>query len=507
MIGFKWSLKVEVHKAFSSFWEKHPALFLGLAFLLGAATALSFHWLFILFFAFFSCFASRKQLIIALLCFAGIFSIATWHTSKPTPSAESLSGTGIFHIEQVSIRSSFFQRSILYKGTLVQFDAVTGEHYTDLPCHIYLPYFGQRPPADTDYAITGRLLKKSGRYFQLKPDKNKPWQSLPRLMQWSEWRFQMKQHVIRYLKTEISDVNVRSFLAALLTGEIDERVLSMEFGKIGLQHILAISGFHFAMIALFLNFLFRLLFPYRFSLILLICSLTGYFFFLGNAPSIQRAYIAIVLFACGQLFRRRTSGLNALGAGLSLEILLDPFVVTQLSFQLSFLCTLAILLLYPVFHRAMNYLFPERSAEQTSSMSRLDKHGYLLSSFFRKTLALNGAVLFAALPVLLHLFHKFPLLSIAYNLFFPACVALSMLLLLTSLFFAPLLPALSHLVHQLNQHWTSAILTLTSHPPACLDFALRIKTFPFALVICCLALSFFIGVMFHEQNRLQKMLA
>ena len=279
----------------------------------------------------------------------------------------------------------------------------------------------------------------------------------------------------------------------------------MEFGKVGLQHILAISGFHFALAALFLNFLFRLFLPYRASAAMLIASLTFYYLFLGNAPSIQRAYIAISLVALGQLFSLRISGLNALGAGLIIELLLDPLVVTQLSFQLTFLCTLAILLFYPVVHRAFAFLLPERTHSQVSSMSLFDRHGYVLSAFFRQALALNIAVHLISLPVLLHLFHKFPLLSIAYNLFFPACVSLSMLLLFAALLFAPWFPYLSHLIHALNNAWTSSIMTFTSNPPAYLDFSIRSKAVSFSFVLCFLAISFFIGIIFYEKDRKMKM--
>jgi competence protein ComEC len=240
--------------------------------------------------------------------------------------------------------------------------------------------------------------------------------------------------------------------------------------------------------------------PDRASTILLIVSLTLYYLFLGNAPSIQRAYAAILLIAIGQLFALRISGLNALGAGLIIELLSDPLVVTQLSFQLTFLCTLAILLFYPPVHRIIAFLLPPRSIAQTATMGLLDQHGYVLSAFFRQALALNLAVHLISLPVLLYLFHKFPLLSLAYNLFFPACVSISLLLLFASLFFALWFPFLSHLIHQVNNAWTSSIMTLTSNPPAYLDYSIRTQMVSFSFVLLFLSASFFFGVIFYEKN-------
>jgi competence protein ComEC len=280
----------------------------------------------------------------------------------------------------------------------------------------------------------------------------------------------------------------------------------MEFGKVGLQHILAISGFHFALAAWFLNFILRLFFSCRISAVLLLMTLTLYYFFLGNAPSIQRAYIAIALICFGQIFVMRISGLNALGAGLIVELLFSPIVVTQLSFQLTFLCTLAILLFYPLMHRMVSVLLPERSYRDAVRMSFLDRHGYLLSALLRRALALNLAVHLISLPIVLFLFYKFPLLSIAYNLFFPACVSLSLLMLFAALLFAPWLPIFSHAINVVNNAWTSMIMTLTSHPPAFLDFSIRTKSLSFPFILCFLSVSFFLGVIFYEKERNAKLL-
>jgi competence protein ComEC len=490
-----WLTTIRQH--FSPFWERHPALFVGLSLLLGTAPAFHPHLLPLFLFAALCCTArSRGHLILALISFLLACGLSTARYPKVVLLQEKIHGTGQLHIQQIKHQSSPFSRSLLYAGVLEQFVSDDGQVFHDLPCAVYRPPFGKHPPADTDYRITGTLCQKGDYAFVLKPDKKVPWEKLPSAFNLSEWRFQAKQSVSAWLKNEIADPGARTFLNALATGVIDERILSMEFGKIGLQHLLAISGFHFALAAFFLNFLFRLFLPYRISAALLIAMLTLYYLFLGNAPSILRAYIAISMVAAGHLFSWRLSGLNALGSGLIVELLVDPLSITQTGFQLTFLCTFAILLYYPILSRAMTLLLPQRSAAEARSMSLLDKHGYLLSSLLRSSLALNFSVHLIALPVLLYHFHKFPLLSLAYNLFFPVCAALSMLLLCAAFFFAPWLPFLSHAIHALNNLWTSSILGVTSNPPALLDFSLRCKNIPFSFVLCFLALSFFCGVWF-----------
>jgi competence protein ComEC len=491
-----------IKETFSGFWGRNPALFFSLCFFLGTAASFRSHWLLFLFFVVLCCSSQQKRAWVgAWICFFGAFVATSYRCPKVVLSQEKISGKGVFHIDHVKIQSSPFNLSILYKGTLKCFETKEKKIYHDLPCNVYLPLFGKRPPATTDYEMSGTLCQKADHVFVLKPEKKNPWNPVPSFFNMSEWRFGLKQAVSAYLKKEIPNPQVRSFLNALTTGDIDERILNMEFGKVGLQHILAISGFHFALIAWFLNFILRLFFPFRMSTALLLIALTLYYLFLGNAPSIQRAYIAIVLIAFGQIFSMRTSGLNALGVGLIVELFFNPIVVTELSFQLTFLCTLGILLFYPLMHRMMSILLPERSYRDTERLTFLDRHGYLISALLRQAFALNLAVHLISLPVLLFFFHRFPLLSIAYNLFFPFCVSLSMLLLFIAFLFAPWLPLFSHAIHALNNSWTSMMMTLTSHPPAFLDFSLRTKSLSFPFILCFLSISFFVGVFSYEKER------
>jgi competence protein ComEC len=489
---------------FQVFWERNPALFFGLCVFLGAAASFCTHWFLFLTFVLLTLSSKRKIWAAALICFVASFLSASYRCPKTLLPHEKISGTAIFHIDQVKIQSSPFNRSTLYKGTLKRFDG-EGKMYANLPCHLYLPLYGKHPPGNTDYAIDGILCQKGDYHFVLKPEKNRNWTAIPDSpLNLSQWRFNTKKRFSKYLKGKIEDPHARTFLNALATGDIDERLLSLEFGKIGLQHILAISGFHFALAALFFNFIFRLFFSYRTSAILLLIAITSYYLFLGNAPSIQRAYIAISLLAIGQLLSRRISGLNALGAGLLVEMIFHPLAVIQLSFQLTFLCTLAIFLFYPLMDRAVCFLLPERSYKELEEMPNLDRHGYLLSALLRKALAVNLAVHCVSIPVVLFFFHKFPLLSIAYNLFFPVCASLSMFLLFAALVFSVCLPFVSDALHQLNNGWTSTILKFVSNPPALLDFSVHTKAISFSGLCLFLTLSFFLAVVFQEKERAFK---
>lgn len=493
-----------IRTRFSTFWSRQPALFFGFSFFLG--TAFAFYprtWL-IVAMALLSCTARSKYALFTAL-FLFIFACATTPLRHPkiTLPVEKIEGTGHFHIEEIKIHSSPFNRSILYNGTLRVFQDAKGFSCRNLPCQIYLPLNAPRIKADKDYTITGTLLQKQDYSFVLKPHKMRPWVPHASSFNLSEIRFQAKQKVSNFLKKHIKNSAAFNFLNALCTGTIDERMLSMEFGKIGLQHILAISGFHFALAALFLNAFFRLFFSRNISLCVLLFALTLYALFLGNAPSIQRAYIAIVLIAFGQLFSLRITGLNALGLALLIELLIHPLNVTQLGFQLTFLCTLSILLFYPLVYSVLIRLLPERSFSDVQKLSAFDQCGYVIVSLLRKTLAINCSVHLICLPIFLHLFHKFPLLSLIYNLFFPPCVCVSMLLLFLAFLFMPI-PWISHVIFSLNNTWTSALLQFTSNPPAALDFSLRAQNISFSMVALFLLVSIFCGIFFYENKHVEK---
>ena len=117
-----------------------------------------------------------------------------------------------------------------------------------------IPSKKKRPPASCNYSVEGTLCRKKGRNYFSSPHLGHLCRdgTLPKL------RFQAKTAVSNYLKRHLKDPRVASFFSSLATGDLDERALSLEFGKIGVNHLLAISGFHFALLAAFCGFLLRL---------------------------------------------------------------------------------------------------------------------------------------------------------------------------------------------------------------------------------------------------------
>ena len=471
----------------------YPALFVGIDLLSGAAAALTGD-LFYLLIPLLLCALFQTNFWKGLFFVLAAYGYTLIIYPPAIPQGDAIPGHGTFAIRSLKVASSAFGKNYLYEGTLSTFTDTEGNEYRNLPCRIMIPLRKNRPLASSNYRVEGTLCPKEGRNFFFKPKK---WIPLP---EWNiaEWRFQTKKAVGSYMKRHFKDPNTASFFASLATGDIDERALSLEFGKLGLNHLLAISGFHFALLAAFCGFILRLVLSHKTATLFLLIILSAYFLFIGGAPSVQRAWIAIFIFLIGSLFDLRSNGLNSLGCALCIEILLDPFCATNLGFQLSFLATLAILLLYQPCEKFLIPLFPKRPLSLLAVMTPLHQTGALISALLRKALALNFAVHLVTLPVLLYTFHKFPLLSLLYNLFFPFWVGISIFLLLLSLIFPPL--------HTVNNAFTSALLELTSHPPALWQFYLRTQSLPYPLVITLLLLFFCAGILYKEPSLRETLL-
>ncbi len=459
-------------------WESAPALFYGLLFFLGTAFALVFHWSY--FIPLILCLYSyRQKLIPGLLAWTLGALCALLSYTLPDLKEEGVEGTGTFKIESVSYIQSPFQRSVQFKGILKEFSTLK-----NVPCRIYFQENKPRPLGSSDLTVSGQLIPKGHRHYVLKI---KSLETLP-TFRLAEWRFDLKNKLRSHLGLHFKDSKSRAFLLSMLTGDIDDRLLALEFNRLGILHLLGISGFQFALLAFLFGAIFRLVFPYRIATILLILFLTAYAFVLGDSPPIERAWVGITLYLTALLCGYRISALNALGIALIWQLVKDPLLIFHLGFQFSFLCTAAILVVYPLFRSWLAHVFPLRSFREAIRMPLLDQHGHLLSFFCREALALNAAIHLATLPLIFFHFHKFPVLSLLYNLFLPAAVSLVYLLLIIGVAFDATIPFLGSWIHLLNNGLTNLILKVATHPPALYDFQWRIHDFSMTAAVTAITL-------------------
>ncbi len=455
-----------------------PALTYGIAFFLGIVFVLAFHPAFFLPLAVFLILYRKKLVSISIVFSLGFIWALVSYSLPPLPE-EGLEGEGTFHIESISHSHSPFQKSILFKGILKRFST-----YKNIPCSIYFREKKPRPEGSKHLSVTGRLVFKGNHRYVLKL---KTCEEIPDSSTLAGWRFGLKNKLRSHLEHYFSSSKSRAFLLSMVTGEIDDRLLALEFNRLGLLHLLGISGFQFALLAFLLGSFLRLVFSFQIACFLLLLLLSAYTFILGDSPPIERAWVGTSLYLIGCLCGLRISPLQALGMALLWQLVRDPLIIFHLGFQFSFLCTFAILTLYPFFQSLFLRLFPKRTFQETLEMDNLDKHGYLLSCFWRETAALNLAIHLFTLPLIFYHFHKFPILSLLYNLFLPAGVSIMYLFLILGLIFSPL-PLMSTGIYWITDKISHFILKIATHPPALYDFQWRVSHFSLSMTVVLMTL-------------------
>lgn len=468
----------------SEFWRRYPGLLYGLVCLLGCFAALKPSPILIFPAAFLVYQSSLIRACLAATLLVCVMLSVPIRYQFPELPEEGVTGTAYFQIDSLSNVRHHFGRKWIYRGKIVAF-AADGMTAFNLPCRLVVPDQPEllRPPANGAYLIQGRLQKMERGGFLFKMAKESPWSPLAGSLSLAEMRYKAKAALSGYISRHVRDERSAVFLTGIVTGEFDDRLMQHEFGRFGLQHIMAISGFHFSIIASILSIILRLMMGYRPAMLCLVGALSAYFLFLGLSPSIMRAWITIMIALAGVLWERKGSGLNALGLAMMAVLLYDPLLCEHIGFQYSFAATAAILLLYRPCEEFLQRVFPKRSLSQALKMDRYNQHGYLMVSLLRQAMALGMAVNFVTIPMMLTHFQQFPVMSLVYNLFFPSMVSLSMLLLILGLLFG-WLPLISGWIHSLNGVYTCFVLDYTYNMPLAVDATVKMALSVEALAIC-----------------------
>ena len=195
----------------------------------------------------------------------------------------------------------------------------------------------------------------------------------------------------------------RSILQALLLGdrrEIDP-ALYASYAAAGAVHILAVSGLHVGILYLLISWVFRPLLLIRFGrnyrCILIVLVLWGFALMTGLSPSVTRAVSMFTFFGMAQLLNRPTNSINTLFLSLFFLLLINPKLLFQVGFQLSYLAVFFILWLQP----GLSKLYTPRSY--------IDKKVWSL-------LTVSVAAQLGVAPLSIYYFNQFPGLFLLTNL-------------------------------------------------------------------------------------------
>ena len=215
-------------------------------------------------------------------------------------------------------------------------------------------------------------------------------------------------------------IRVRNNLAAILAGFIpgprelaiakalilgDKEDLGQPVREVyalaGAMHVLAVSGLHVGIIYLVLLLLLgqrqgRVKRPILVAIII-IPALWAYAFITGLSPSVLRAVTMFSFLALAQAVNRQSNTLNTLALSAFILLLLNPYMIMAVGFQLSYVAVVGIIFLYPVFERWFN------------------PHNRFLRLAWQIT-ALSLAAQLATSPLSALYFHRFPTYFLFSNL-------------------------------------------------------------------------------------------
>ena len=264
--------------------------------------------------------------------------------------------------------------------------------------------------------------------------------------------------------------------------------LKETFSKLGLMHVLSVSGMHVGLVYIFVFTPFRWLGKYYQPLlyleILILPVIWIYALASGFAEPVFRASMLISLLVMSRvLLRRKLRIEDAFFSVLLLSLIHNPLRIHSVSFQLSNAAMLGILFIYPIWKRKV-------------------ATPYALINRVMDTIGISISCSVSTLPLVLYYFHQFPLWFILGNLFFSLPFALLMfgftgfgLMTLCNINCG-----VSMLTKGMEIIWESSLRVLEqlAHLPIPYVFAYGFNEQYFCALVCLLWLAWFIHTRFPK---------
>ena len=140
------------------------------------------------------------------------------------------------------------------------------------------------------------------------------------------------------------------------------------FRNSGTFHVLAVSGLHVGLVAMFCYFGFSLFrFPQKILCLLTIIAVLIYACLIGFRPSVFRASLMAILFLCATLIDRDADLFNLLAFAALVLLLLNPLQLWDVGFQLSFVAVAAIVYFVPKMEKPLRRLWERTEGPPSES--------------------------------------------------------------------------------------------------------------------------------------------
>ncbi len=278
-----------------------------------------------------------------------------------------------------------------------------------------------------------------------------------------------RQQGIAYINENFPPTS-SGFVTALLLGDqtyIDEVVLT-NYQRLGIVHLLAISGLHVSFLTGMLFFVgIRLGVTRERMMVILLIFLPVYAILSGAAPSVLRACCMAMLFITLLLWKKRMSAIMTIGIVYLVFLFIQPNMLSNIGFQLSFAVTFAIM---------MSLLIFQKYTQKTLQL-----------------LIISVVCQLAALPILLYHFYEVSVLGILLNvlyvpLYSSVLLPFSILALLTHLVLPPIGNILIIGLDKTFQLCNGLATIFSSLPLASISFGKPMDIILFILIVVIIGL-------------------
>lgn len=221
----------------------------------------------------------------------------------------------------------------------------------------------------------------------------------------------------------------RSVLNALVLGyrsELSPKTKG-EFADAGVVHVLAVSGLHVGIIYIVFQWLLIKSFGSRFAYLQFVILLVLIWFYAGVtgfSPSVLRASTMFSFIAFGSAGGRKGNTYNMLAASVILLLIINPLIIREVGFQLSYLAVIGIVFFHDVFkqlfwsrywliQRAWELLVVSVSAQIATVALSIYYFGQFPNYFFLSNLLVIPLATFSLYSgLLLLIFHSVPFVGV-----------------------------------------------------------------------------------------------
>lgn len=293
------------------------------------------------------------------------------------------------------------------------------------------------------------------------------------------WAYQVQQKLSQIFVQYGLSGKEYQVAAAILLGNDDtmEPELKSTYSNAGVSHILSVSGMHVGIIFMILN---HLLIPLGWNKKtrylktgILFLSVWLYATITGLSPSVIRSASMFTFVLTGAMLHRKTNIYQSLYASLFILLLINPLLIFDVGFQLSYLAVFGIVF----FQKPIESLYQPKTK---------------MGNYVWSLCSVSIAAQLATFPISIFYFHQFPNYFLLANLmviFLSFCIMVCGIAVL-AVSFIPLICTLLAKLLQLLISWMNHIIEFIQQLPGAVTENLSISITQMLMLYLCIILTF-----------------